>query len=64
MGLQIVPFPNDFPNKGRFRTWDKDWNPTGFSDEPQHRGQVPLNYPEDATLFEIQAGGYIREATP
>lgn len=60
MGVQIVPFPAEFPHKGQFRTWDKQWNPTGYADVPQYRGQVPVVYPVDATLSDIQFGGYIR----
>lgn len=57
--LPISPFPENFPEKGKYRTWDKSWNPTGYADEPQHSGQGPIVYPPDATLLEIQLGGYI-----
>jgi hypothetical protein len=59
--LALVPFPNDFPNKGRFIEWDRAWNRIGYVDAPQYAGQQPIRYPEDATLLEIQFGGYSRE---
>lgn len=57
--MRVTPFPSDFPEKGRYRTWDEHWNPSGFSDEPQYRGQQPVTYPLDASLLEIQLGGYL-----
>jgi hypothetical protein len=60
--LALIPFPNDFPEKGRYRTWDKNWNPTGFSDEPHHKGQPPIAYPLDASPLEAFLGGYIKSA--
>jgi len=60
--LIIVPFPEDFPNKGKFHAWDKSWNRIGYSDAPQYSGAQPIRFPEDATLLEIQMGGYLRPA--
>lgn len=60
----IRPFPFDFPNKGKFRKWSASWEPEGFSDEPQYRGQTPLIYPEDASYLEIQLGGYFDPPQP
>lgn len=39
----------DFPNKGKYRVWDKSWNVVGYSDTPQHPGQLPIRFPEDWT---------------
>lgn len=39
------PCPENFPHKGEYRTWDKSWNPSGFSSEPQHPGQQPIRFP-------------------
>ena len=39
----------DFPEKGRYRVWDKSWNPIGYTDEPSHAGQQPTRYPEEWT---------------
>lgn len=61
MATQFVPFPSDFPHKGQFRTWDRHWNPTGYADAPQYMGQVPINFPTNSTLLDIQVGGYLRE---
>jgi hypothetical protein len=58
---RLIPFPEDFPEKGRFRTWAKDWTPTGFADAPQYRGQQPVRFPLDATPLECFLGGYIKE---
>lgn len=56
----IVPFPSDFPHKGEYRTWDRSWNPLGYRETPQYAGQQPIRYPLDASLFEMQLGGYRR----
>jgi hypothetical protein len=57
----FVPFPEDFPEKGKYRTWDKHWNPTGYADTPHHRGQLPERFPPDALPIEAHLGGYIRD---
>lgn len=56
--FKIVPFPADFPEKGRYRT-PRVWNPSGFSDDPMYNGQMPVTYPLEASLLEIQCGGFI-----
>lgn len=58
--MKLTPFPADFPNKGKFIEWDRAWNRTGYRDDPQYPGAQPIRYPEDATLLEIQMGGYLR----
>jgi len=40
----VIP---DFPEKGKYRTWDKAWNPTGFTDDPQYPGQQTCRFPLD-----------------
>lgn len=57
--LQLYPFPKDFPNKGRFAAWSKNWDRIGYRDTPQYPGQIPVLYPEDATCFECFLGGYL-----
>lgn len=47
-GLTI---PADFPNKGKFRTYDKDWSPNGWADVPQYSGQQSLRFPEGWSPF-------------
>ncbi len=54
------PFPDAFEHKGEYRIYDRAWNHVGFSAEPQYPGQMPVTYPLDATLVEIQLGGYLR----
>lgn len=58
--MKLKPFPFDFPNKGRFYTFDRQWNRSGYADTPQYSGQQPIRFPEDAGLLEIQSGAYIR----
>jgi hypothetical protein len=55
-----VTVPADFPNKGKFRTYDKAWNPTGWANEPQYVGQQPLRFPEDWKPDECFAGRKFR----
>lgn len=26
----VTPFPDDFPNKGKYVVWDKHWNRAGY----------------------------------
>jgi len=40
----VIP---DFPEKGKYRMWDKAWNPAGYADSPQYRGQQPMRFPPD-----------------
>lgn len=61
MDHKLTPFPDDFPNKGKFHCWDKAWNKIGYADTPQYAGAQPIRYPEDASLLEIQLGGYLRK---
>lgn len=49
LGGEMKTIPASFPNKGKFRTWDKHWNPTGYADAPQYPGQQPTRFPEDWT---------------
>lgn len=58
--LVFEPFPDDFPNKDRFIAWDRSWSRIGYRDTPQYPGAQPIRYPEDASLVEIQYGGYLR----
>lgn len=44
--------PDDFPNKGKFRTYHPDWSRAGYADEPQYPGQQPIRFPEEWTPFE------------
>ena len=37
----------DFPERGKYRAWDKSWNPIGYADEPQYRGQQPTRFPPE-----------------
>lgn len=60
--MEVVPFPEDFTNKGMYRRWTSSWNPDGYSETPQYQGQRPIKYPEDACLLECFYGGYIRES--
>lgn len=62
--ITLTPFPDSFPHKGEFVVWDSAWNRIGYSPERQHPGQMPITYPEDATLIEIQFGGYLRWSLP
>lgn len=55
----MAPFPEIFPQKGRYRAYDKQWRRIGYADVPQYRGQSPVNFPEDATPFECFVGGYL-----
>jgi hypothetical protein len=43
---RMKPLPIDFPNKGRYYTFDKRWNRSGYADTPQYSGQQPIRYPE------------------
>lgn len=61
MADRIEPFPDSFPNQGRYRRWSASWASDGYADAPQYSGQQPIAFPEDASLIEIQLGGYIRE---
>lgn len=36
----------DFAEKGKYETWDMDWNPTGWSDHPFYSGQQKCRYPQ------------------
>ena len=56
----VEPFPDTFPHKGQYRTWDAHWNPSGYADSPQYTGAMPIKYPVDATPFECFIGGYLR----
>lgn len=58
----FVPFPDTFPNKGKFRVYSSNWNPIGWGDLPTYPGQQPLRFPEDATPFECFIGCYLRPA--
>lgn len=58
--MNILPFPEQFLNKGRYRKFTSSWSPTNeFSDEPTYPGQMPLTYPEDASPLEAFLGGYV-----
>lgn len=37
----------DFPAKGKYKTWDESWNPTGHADQPQYSGQMPETFPPE-----------------
>lgn len=54
----------DFPNKGKFRVYDKSWNHVGYADEAQYRGQLPITYPEDWTPLECFAGSRLAQPEP
>jgi hypothetical protein len=56
----MKPFPVDFPNKGRYYAFDKQWNRSGYADTPQYPGQQPIHFPKDATPAECFSGTYIR----
>jgi hypothetical protein len=43
----FIEVPETFPNKGKYRTYSKSWDPLGWADSPQYSGQQPLNYPEE-----------------
>lgn len=58
----ITLFPDDFPNKGKYRAWT-NWSPSGCSDEPQYPGQQPIRFPEDASPYECHVGGYLSVET-
>ena len=57
LGLTLKAVPDNFPNKGKFRIYDKGWNVIGWSDEPQYSGQLPLRFPEEWSPFECFLGG-------
>jgi hypothetical protein len=59
--VTFVPFPEDFPNKGKFISWDKAWKRVGYQDEAPHPGAQPIRSPEDASPVECFMGGYLRE---
>lgn len=59
--MHLLPFPEEFENKGKYRRWDRHWDPTGYADKPAYPGQQPVRFPEDATPFESFAGGYLRK---
>jgi len=40
----IIP---DFPEKGLYRQWDKQWNPVGYGPEPHHKGQIETRFPPE-----------------
>lgn len=56
----LQPFPAHFPHKGKFVTWDRQWNRSGYAAHPQYPGQMAITYPEDATPLECALGGYMR----
>jgi hypothetical protein len=58
--LTLVPFPDDFPNKGRYFTYSKSWDRIGYADCAQYPGHWPIRFPEDASPFECFLGGYLR----
>jgi hypothetical protein len=37
----------DFPNRGKYRVYDRAWNRAGCSDAPQYAGQQPIRFPEE-----------------
>lgn len=58
----VTPFPTEFPNKGRYRVYSKDWSPFGYADFPQYNGQQPVAFPENASPIECFYGGYIHNS--
>lgn len=61
--IRVNPFPSEFDHKGEYQTYSSSWSPTGFAQEPQYPGQMSIRFPLDATLLEIQIGGYLRDLT-
>lgn len=53
--------PEDFPNKGKYRLYNKSWDHVGYSDTPTHPGQQPIRYPEDWLPLECFLGYEIRK---
>jgi len=57
--LILQPPPEDFPNKGKYVTYSSSWSRTGYSDDPQYPGQMPVTWPEDWSPWECWLGGKI-----
>ncbi len=39
----------------RYKSWDKNWNHTGFQESPSYNGQLPENYEFLNTVNEISS---------
>lgn len=45
---------------GKYRTY-KNWVPTGYADEPQYPGQMPIRFPEEWTPLECFLGEQLEQ---
>lgn len=59
MSKGVMP---DFPERGLYRQWDRNWNPIGYGPEPHHAGQPAVRFPPSWTPLQCFLANDLGEA--